>query len=138
MKRLVLIIDTEAGSTFISLSEITKALPRRTRKTYRVTNVCNKSGNTLPLVGTIELMAQIGTSTSFVTFIVANQLVTSVILGCGFCDQNVEAIKPRFVILDTDDGLTVTTVRKPSKTNTEVPLPEKQTFSMMKNDLCRR
>lgn len=57
----------------------------------------------MPIVGTIKLMVRIEKITEFVTFLVIDLLATSVILGCGFCDQNVEAIKPRLSVEEMDD-----------------------------------
>ena len=47
-------------------------------------------------------------------FIVCEKLAVRVILGCQFCDQHVEAIRPRKRIVEMDDGSTVPIVRNPT------------------------
>ena len=102
------------------------------RKIKDEPNIRNASGKSVPIVGTIDLMVQIGTSSEYVKFYVAENLATSVILGCDFCDRHVEAIKPRLAIVEMDDGSTVPIVRQPSKPNTNIPLPDEQNFTSRK------
>ena len=131
-KRFVVILDTGAGSSFITLGSIPQAMRKEIHTLKDEPNIRNASGKSVPIVGTIDLMVQIGTSSEFVTFYVSENLATSVILGCYFCDHHVEAIKPRLTVVEMDDGSMVPIVRQPSKPNANLPLPEEQTFTPRK------
>lgn len=67
---------------------------QKIRKLDNARNIPNVSGNTVPIVGTIDLMAKIGASTKPVTLLNVYQLPNSVILGCDFCDRNLKEIEP--------------------------------------------
>lgn len=53
----------------------------------------------------------------------------SFITGFNFCDDHLEAIKPRLTMVVMDDESTVLIIRQPSKPNSTVPLPEEQVFN---------
>lgn len=101
---------------------------RKIKKIQDVPNVRNASGRAVPIVGTIKLVVQIGTSTHMLNVLIAENFGTSVIVGCDFCDVHVESIKPRLTIVERDERSTVRTIQQTSKPNTTVPLPEEQNF----------
>ena len=132
-KRFVAILDTGAGSSFINMKEIPQSMRKEIRPLKEAPNVRNASGKAVPIAGTIDLVTQIGTTSECVSFLVAEKLATSVILGCDFCDQHIDAIKPRLATVTMDDGSTVPIIRQPSKANTSTPLPDAQCFSTRKD-----
>lgn len=67
-----------------------------------------------------------------VSFNAVENLATSVILGCDYCDLHVDAIRPRLKIVKIDNGSTVPIVLQTSKANTELPFSEQQQFSKQK------
>ena len=67
-------------------------------------DIKNASRNPVPIAGTIRLSVKIGSKTEKVQFLVAEKLATAIILGCDYCDQHVECIKPRRRIIEIDDG----------------------------------
>lgn len=79
----------------------------KVKKQNDVPNVTNANEKSVPIVGTIEIVIQIGTSTRIVNFIVVENLTTSVILGCEFFDVHVEAIKTKQMVVEIDAGSTV-------------------------------
>lgn len=79
-KRFGSIFDTGARSRFIRLTKIPQ-LRRKIPKTDSTTNVSNAIGKAVLIVGTVDLVVQIKTSTQSVTFLVTDQAATSVILG---------------------------------------------------------
>lgn len=137
-KRFVVFLDTVADYRFIRLSEIVQDMQQNIRKIDSAPNIHKANGDDVPIVGTIDLMVQIGTITEFVTFLVTKQLETSVILGCDFGHRHVEAIMARLAIFKMDNGSTVTILRMPSKDNTDVLLPAEQQFSNRKTVLHPR
>lgn len=86
-ERLAVVQDTGVGSSFLP-----EALSAKIRKLDDMLDLQNASGKSVSIVGTIELIVQIGKSTQAVTFIVAEKLETYVILCCDFFDIHVEAI----------------------------------------------
>ena len=65
-----------------------------------------------------------GNSTSKQRFTVVDRLATDVILGCEYCDDHVEAIRPRKREVVLDDGTVIPIVRRPStRAKDAVPLP---------------
>lgn len=118
----------EACSSFIRSGDIPQYIWNNIRKLKDEQKIHNASGKTIPIVGNIYLIVQIGTSTKVVNFLVPEKLATSVILGCYICDRHVETIKARLAIVEIDDGYTVPIVRQPSKPNKHVPIPEEQCF----------
>lgn len=103
------------------------------RKLDDIQDVRNASGKSSPIVVTIELTVQIGTSTQVVIVILVEKLATSLIVGFNFCDVLVEATKPRLMIVEMDDGYTVPIIRQPFKLNKTVPLSEEQRCAPRKN-----
>lgn len=78
-------------------------------------------------------MVQIGRSTELITFLVTDRFATFVILRCDFCDRHVEANKLRLTIVEMDDRSTVPIVRKLTKANENVRIPEEKQFFSKKN-----
>lgn len=70
-KRFAVVLDKRAGfsgvgSSFIRLHDFPEATRRKVNKQNDVPKFRNESGKKLPIVGTIELFVQIGTSTQIV------------------------------------------------------------------------
>ena len=72
------------------------------------------------------MSVQIGAKTEEVQFLVAEKLATAIILGCDYCDQHVECIKPQRRIIEMDDGSTTPIVRRASRSKVDALLPEEQ------------
>lgn len=83
--------------------------------------------------GTFEFTVQIGTSPECVTFLVAEWIPTFVILVRDFSDVHVEAFHLSFAIAEMDDVSTLSIVRQPSNSNTNVPIQEENLFFSNKN-----
>ena len=81
-RRFVAVIDTEAGSRFILLDQLPVAARARIKRAEDHVEVRNASGNSLPIVGTIDPTAQVRSGSELVKFYVAETLAKSVILGC--------------------------------------------------------
>lgn len=96
------ILDAGGCSSFIRLSEITQALQRKINKVQAAQSSCNASEKDFPIIGTMDLMVQIGRGTELFTFLVADKLRTSAIIGCDFCYGHVEPIKIRMETIDID------------------------------------
>ena len=73
------------------------------------------SGKTFPIKGTIRLAVNVGNSDEIVTFYVAEKLVTPVLLGCNYFYSHVEAILPRNLIAEINDGSSVNIIRKANR-----------------------
>lgn len=54
------------------------------RKLGNARNIRTASGKAVPIVKTIDLMVTVGTSAELVTFLLADRLEASIILGCDF------------------------------------------------------
>ena len=132
MTRFMTVLDTGAGSSFIRLGEIPHGMRDRIQPLPSEANIRNASGKPVPIMGTIDLQVQIGSTLEKVTFLVADKLAVAVILGCDFCDKHVEAIKPRLKIVEMDTGSIVPIVLQPTKSQLEALLPEDQQFQPRK------
>ncbi len=111
MVELISVLDTGAGSSFIrkdALSEEVQAVIKPLGNEVRVRDANKRQ---LRLAGTVDLRVTIGNRDQLVTFYVAEQLATPVILGCDFCDEHIEAIKPRRRVVELVDGTTVPIIR---------------------------
>lgn len=83
-KRFAVDLNTGIGSSFIRLSERPEALRAKIREPDNMRDFQNASGKSVSMVGIIEIIIQIGTSTQAVNFLVAEKPATSVILGSTF------------------------------------------------------
>lgn len=126
-------LGTSVFSSFIWLSQVLQSILESILELDNVPMVPNEIGKLFPIVGTIKIMVQVRKSTERIKLPAAKWLVTEVILACEFCDVLVEAIKPRFGIVEMDDCSTVCMFLEPSQSNTNVPIPEEQQISNMKN-----
>lgn len=54
-----------------------------------------------------------------------DNLSTTVVLGCTFCDMYADAIRPGLNIVHMDDGAAIPIVRKPLKAHALLPRSEK-------------
>lgn len=93
-RRFSAVLKTGAGSSFIRLSEVPTSLKAWIKLLDGSVTIRNSSGKTFPIAETIYLVFQICTIQETVTFLVSNQLATEVILGCDYCENYVEAIRP--------------------------------------------
>ena len=63
------------------------------------------------------------------------RLALDVIISCDFCDEHIEAIRPRKCIVELEDGTAVPIVRRPDKRPAgSIPLPDEQVYI----SACRR
>lgn len=108
---------TGAGFIFIRLYELLEDMCWNFNKSNDVPNVGNESGKAVPIIGAIELVVQISTSTQIVNFLDVAKLATNVILCCDFSDFHVHAIKLRLTAVEMYDGSTVLITRQPLKSN---------------------
>lgn len=90
--------------------------------------ICNESGKELTIIGTRNGMIQIRTNTEIVTFLVADRVAAYVILGCGFCDLQVEEINLCSTITEIDYRSTLLMAIKPSMATTDAPVQKKKHF----------
>lgn len=112
-RRFSAILETGAGSSFIQFNELTMPLQERIKTLDSSVKIRNESGKTVPIVGHIDMIAQIGTSQATVTFLVAKQFATEVIIRWDYCELNVESIRPRRWHVEMDNGFIVPIVRQP-------------------------
>lgn len=123
-RRFNAILDKGTGSSFIRMNELPTHLVEKIRPLDDHAMIRNASGKPDPIAGTIDLTVQIGTSQTTVTFIVAKQLATSLILGCDFSDLHVDAIRPRRCQVKMDNRSIVPIVRQPRDCQSELSLLE--------------
>lgn len=101
-------------------------------------DVQNTSAKSVSIIGTIELIVQIGTSRKAVNFLITETFATSVIFVCNFFDIHGEAITPRLTIFEMDGGSMAPIIRQPFKPNTTVPIPDEQCFTTQKERANQR
>ena len=124
--RFVAVLDTGAGSSFIRQDELPQHMQKNIEPLQQQVDIRNATGKPVPIAGAIRLSVQIGCKTEEVQFFVAKELATAIVLGCDYCDQHVECIKPRRRIIEMDDGSTTPIVRRASRSQVEALLPEEQ------------
>ena len=130
--RKLSVMDTGAGPNFIRKSELPDGKIREIRKTP-LPEVTDANRNPIRMIGTIDLIVQLGNCMMRTEFIVCERLADPVILGCDFCDRFIEAIYPRKRLVELDDGSTVPIVRRPLKRDsTAPPLPAAQEYTPAK------
>lgn len=88
----------------MSLSENPQTMLRMIRKLDNAPNIPRASYKVVHVIGTIELMVNIGRSMKLVTLLVAKRLATYVLLRCDFCDLHGDSIKLLLAIVEMDDG----------------------------------
>lgn len=132
-KCFFVIIDTGSGSSLKRLDDITQLMQRKIGKLDEPLNIRNESGKDVTMFANINLMLQIGKSRELVILIVADWLAASVIIWSHFCYRHVKSIRPHLTIVEMEDWSKVPIVGQPFKTNTSLPIQEKQRFSSMKN-----
>lgn len=94
----------------------------------------NASCKTVPVVGTISFLVQICTSQSTLTFLVAEQLATELILSCDCCYNFVEVIRHRRSHVEIKNGSIFPIVRQPPGSQSELSLlDDKDPTSMYGN-----
>lgn len=118
-----IIVDTGAGSSFIRLVEVPPPLRQRIKPLDGTLTIRKESGKSVPIVGSVPLVVQIGTSQSTLTFLVDKQLVADVILGCDYCDHYVQSIRPRRFHVEIDNASIVPIVHQPHVRRPESSLP---------------
>ena len=126
MRRFVAILDTGAGSSFIRQDELPQHMQKNIEPLQQQVDIKNATGKPLPIAGTLRLSVQIGSKMEEVQLLVAEELETAIILGCDYCDEHVECIKPRRRIIGMDDGSMTPIVRRASRSQVEALLPEEQ------------
>ncbi len=111
MVELISVLDTGAGSSFIRKDALSEEVQAEIKPLGNEVRVRDANKRQLRLAGTVDLKVTIGNRDQLVTFYVAEQLATPVILGCDFCDKHIEAIKPRRRVVELVDGTTVPIIR---------------------------
>ena len=92
MYRYLAVLDTGAGPNVIRSDALP---PGAVIKPHKTPPMRGANGRPLQTVGVTTLHVRVGTEGDRQQFIVCEQLAVDVILGCQFCDQYVEAIRPR-------------------------------------------
>ncbi len=115
MVEQIAVADTGASSSFIRKDAMSKDVQKLIRPLEGEVRVRDANRRQLHLCGTIQLLVTIGTRSQLVTFYVADHLAAPVILGCDFCDDHVEAIRPRKRVIELADGTTVPIIRAPKR-----------------------
>lgn len=117
------------GSRFIRLSDLPAGSPAHITTCGILPRSWDANIKPLPLLGRIRLHIRLGTRSSPVTFLDAKRLETPIILGCNVRDQDVEAIRPRILLVELEGATTILITRRPSKQPTTVPLiPHSQQY----------
>ena len=96
------VLDTGAASSFIHADSLPAGV--RVKALSSAVNVRGANSQRLVIRGTVDLMVQVGSCKSHMTFYVAPSLAATLILGCDFCDLHVESIQPRRRVVELDDG----------------------------------
>lgn len=131
IQRTLTILDTGAGPNFIREQELPEHVVGRLRA-GPLPEICDANNRPLNMLGTVNLVVQLGTFVVRDVFIVCRTLAAPAILGADFCDKYVEAIRPKKRHVELDDGTTVPIVRgvlrrvAPEK-NSDVAKEEKKT-----------
>lgn len=83
-KRFSTILGTRACSNFMRISELPPPLRDCIKPLEGFFTIINASEKTVPVVGLIVLVVQVGTSQSTMNFLVTTKIATEVILGCDY------------------------------------------------------
>ena len=137
MRRIHSVLDTGAGPNFIRKSTL---LPGEQLKVTHepLPEIADANSNPTRAKETIRLLVRLGTRAYLVEFIVCESLAASLILGCDFCTQIVEAILPRKREVELHDGTTVPIVLKPLARPPEaVNLPQPESGKPNKSEWIR-
>ena len=108
---MLTILDTGAGPNLIRKDELDGDLTDLVKK-KSTPELYDAKKNPLEVTGTIDLTVQLGTRTLVTPFLVVPKLAVPALLGADFCDEHVEAIRPRRRIVELDDGTTIPIVRR--------------------------
>lgn len=125
ISRAIVVLDTEAGSGLIKYLLIPYELQKRIRLPESQFNVRDASNRLVSIVGTINFSADDGSRSAIVNFNVVKRLGTEVLLGCGFCNAHVDAIRPKERVIELADKTTVSILKGPQKRFKNMfPIPE--------------
>ena len=108
-----------------ALPEKTWSLIRPIREGFRIKDSGNRN---VRIAGKITLNVMLGHRVETISSYVVERLTTHVILGCDFCDRQVDAIKRRQRLVEVDDGTTVPMLRTSVRKANAVPLQPEQEF----------
>lgn len=123
-KRIVTLLDTGAASSFKKMEKLPHRLRQKVQPPNDDVNVRSASRKQIPVRCTSNIVDKVETNTETVLFYVLNNLATAVLVGCNFCDREVDVIRPRLKIVRMDAGATITIVQKPLEASTTLPVLE--------------
>ena len=125
--RFASVCDTGAGASFIRKGIIPEAAWPKIQPIPNANHVRDANNRQVNICGIIELFVDIGGRGKYIHFNVVERLATEVIIGCDYCDDHVEYIRPRKQEVELADGTIVPIIRQPDRRAPDaVPLPPEQ------------
>ena len=122
-RRYVVVLDTGAGPNFINITELDQDVHELIEK-KDLPDIYDANNRPLSLMGTITLSVRLGSYSLSLPFIVCANLAAPAILGADFCDQHVEAIRPRMRSVELADGSCIPILRKAVMRSKRAVLPD--------------
>lgn len=81
----------------------------------------------MKISGTIDLSVEVERHVAIVKFYILDKFGANVLLGCDFCDKEVEVIRPRRRSVELENDITVPVTHDALiETKTKVPIMEAQ------------
>lgn len=109
MTQFSVVLDTGGGLNFIQ----GVLLPEGTELgEHGDVRILDENGKPLDIKGTINIAVKVGRAAGEVTFYDSERLKNDVILGWEYCDNYVEAIRPRMRLVELSDRTEVPIVLK--------------------------
>lgn len=102
-----------AGSSFTRLKRNHSSHAKYDSKIYNSMNVTKLISKTAPIVVTVDLMVQIGTTTELVIFLIIDRLAILVSLQFGLCHLHVQAFQTHLAIVEKYYWATIHIVIQP-------------------------
>lgn len=123
-RRFATIIDTGSGPILIRKDVLPEYIWKRITSATNNVLIRDDNNSSDHVYGTIDLVGDIGGSVETIRFNVVERCESKCIIGCDYCDKNVETIRPRKSIIELEEGAIVLIIRKPALIPKDIiPLP---------------
>lgn len=124
MHRLVTILDTEAGPSFISQNELQNECGTR-MSTVPQPNIYGANKNALLLLGITKLRAHLHHRRVALKFSICKKLTASAIIVADLGDQHAKSIRPNQRLVKLNSGDCIPSIRKPKgRMKLQAPIPD--------------
>lgn len=128
-RRYAVLLDICAGSNFTHKDIIPSKVWNKSNPSSYI-NVRDANSRKGHRSETINPAVEIGDSVEMIYFIVVKRIASNVLLGCNYCERNIEDIKTLQRIVQLNDGKTITFICNLGRRNCNAaPLLEEKQFS---------